>query len=71
MIVSGRTLAHIARMLNQTIEGEFVALGDDAEAWLVIRAVDSSWFEVWSHRPLVLEQIKGHFHDTTDVRLGC
>jgi hypothetical protein len=69
LIVSGRTFTHIALLLDQTIEGEFVALRED-EAWLVIRAVDSSWFEVWSRETALLEEIRSHFRCVEKLDMG-
>jgi hypothetical protein len=41
------------------IDGEFIAKKDDSnKAWLIIKAVDSGWFEVWSSKPKMLEEMK-------------
>jgi len=67
LIVSGRTMAHIALLLDQTIDGEYFAFGDDGDAWLVVRAVDSSLFDVLSREPPVLEEIRSHFCCVKDL----
>lgn len=70
LIVSGGTLAYMALMLDQTIDGVFVAIREDDEIWLEIRAVDSTWFEVWSGDTQVLEAVRGHFRQVSDIQPG-
>jgi hypothetical protein len=59
----------MASRIHQTIDGRFEARSEGAakNPWLVIVAFDSSWFEVWSSKPWVIEKIKTNFQDTTDI----
>jgi hypothetical protein len=59
---SGKDLLAFAASVHQTIDGEFIAKKDGSnKAWLIIKAVDSSWWEVWSTKPKVLEEIEKGF----------
>lgn len=65
---SGYEFSSFASAISQTIDGTFEALENDSETpWLIIRAVDSSWFEVWSLYGEVLERIKRHFASVRDI----
>ena len=63
--VSGKELVQIAAGIFQTIDGRFEAYRDDEEPWLVVNAVDSSWFEVLSVDSAVLETIGRSFQDVS------
>jgi len=69
LIVSGRTLAHTALMITQTIDGQFMAIREKMNPWLMVEAIDSSWFEVWSSDAAILGQIKGRFSDVEGIHL--
>lgn len=59
---SGKEINEFAAEVHQTIDGRFVAKSTGGKRpWLVILAVDSSWFEVWSSKPKVLENLQGRF----------
>jgi hypothetical protein len=61
-------LVELAESLLQTIDGEFSAYLPEAETpWLVIRAVDSSAFDVYSNKPDVLNRIRSSFRYVSDV----
>jgi hypothetical protein len=62
---AGTRLIDIARTVSQTIWGEFRGYSDKAaaEPWIVIVAVDSSWFEVRSDDAAALAGIRGAFKD--------
>jgi hypothetical protein len=66
---SGDELIGFASEIHQTIDGRFVAKGEGVakKPWLVIIADDSSWFEVWSSKPKIIEQIKQHFQVVSDL----
>ncbi len=65
--ISGEQLSRIARNLVQIIDGEFRAFEQgSASPWIVIRAVDSSFYEVFSPEPEVLTRVRGAFHHVTD-----
>jgi hypothetical protein len=40
------------------------------KAWLIIKAVDSGWFEVWSSKPKVLEEMKHRFVKVSTLSTG-
>jgi hypothetical protein len=62
---TGASLINIARTVRQTIWGEFSGYSDKAaeEPWIVIVAVDSSWFEVRSDDAAALAGIRDAFKD--------
>jgi len=59
--ISGVELIDGTRQLLQVIDGQFTALDEDGRVWVVIRAVDSSWWEVWSDNKWVHDAIRAHF----------
>jgi hypothetical protein len=69
MKLSGKELLKFASTITQTIDGRFEAKSEGAakRPWLVILAVDSSWFEVWSSKQWVIKKIKEHFQDVSDI----
>jgi hypothetical protein len=66
---SGDELIQFASETHQTIDGRFEAKTEGAvkKPWLVIIADDSSWFEVWSSKPKIIEQLKEHFQVVNDI----
>ena len=61
-------LAGFAAQVAQVIDGEFSAiLPGETEPWLVIRAVDSSWWEVFSANGRVFDALRLRFTDVRDV----
>lgn len=59
---SGEEIIEFAAGVRQTIDGRFVAKSTEGKRpWLIILAVDSSWWEVWSSKPKVLENLKSAF----------
>lgn len=67
--LSGEKLLRLAASIHQTIDGRFEARSEGAakHPWLIIIAFDSSWFEVWSSKPRVLEKIKERFKDVSEM----
>jgi hypothetical protein len=67
--LSGGELARLASEIIQTFDGQFEARGEGAarRPWLIIRAVDGSWFEVWSSKPAVLERLKSRFKNVSEL----
>ncbi|RYF21659.1 MAG: hypothetical protein EOO77_05625 [Oxalobacteraceae bacterium] len=63
--IDGSELAAIADATVQVIWGDFVgALSDDStQPWLIIRAVDSSFFEIETSDESALAAIKSAFKD--------
>jgi hypothetical protein len=66
--VSGAMLSKAAHEAHQVIWGEFTAtLPEQADPWVVIRAIDSTFYEVTSSDESVLGAIRAAFRD---VRLA-
>ena len=65
--VAGSDLAGGIGELLQVIDGEFEAFDENEVRWAVIRAVDSSWWEVWSDDKSVLEAVRTTFRITEDI----
>ena len=62
--VSGATLSKAAHDAHQVIWGEFTAtLPKQADAWVVIRAIDSTFYEVTSSDETVLSTVRTAFRD--------
>ncbi|HLM02704.1 MAG TPA: hypothetical protein VK400_16750 [Pyrinomonadaceae bacterium] len=66
---SGEEFFQFASSIHQTIDGRFEVRREDAakKSWLVIVAFDSSWFEVWSSKPEVIEKLRNHFEKVSDL----
>jgi len=66
--ISGGELMQVVSGIHQIIDGEFEAYDGEADKpWLVVSAVDSSWFEVWSSDTEILERVKNNFRDVSDL----
>jgi hypothetical protein len=67
--LTGEEMQRFAATVLQTIDGRFEARSGGAakHPWLVILAVDSSWFEVWSSKRAVLESVRTHFREVSDL----
>jgi hypothetical protein len=62
VLLSHPRLCEIAADLTQTIDGELRAYRPgESEPWLVIRAVDSSGFDVISDDPTLIETVRRRF----------
>jgi len=59
--VLGTELLSSLPNLLQVIDGEFRAFKADGELWVILRAVDSSWWEVVSDDSAVLSAIRDQF----------
>lgn len=67
-LVSGADLLDSLPRLIQVIDGEFEGFELDGEPpWVVVRAVDSSWWEVHAERPEVLAAVRAWFHSVEDL----
>ena len=66
---NGQELIEFAAVVHQTIDGRFSAqsAGASKKPWLIILAVDSSWFEVWSTKPQVIAKLSERFTRITDL----
>lgn len=67
--LTGEEMIRFAGSIHQTIDGRFEARGGGAakRPWLIILAVDSSWFEVWSSKRKVLERVRRRFEKVSDL----
>jgi len=67
--IIGSELLSIADNTWQVIWGDFIGFLHEAPdtEWLIIRAVDSSFFEIETSDQICTAAIKSHFHD---VRVG-
>ena len=62
--VSGATFSEAAHAAWQVIWGQFVAtLPEQSGAWVVIRAIDSTFYEVTSSDKAVLDTIRSTYRD--------
>jgi hypothetical protein len=66
--ISGRLLFEAAKGISQVIDGSFTAYRDGKPTpWLVIRAVDSSGYDVESDDEDVLTRIREHFKEVVNI----
>jgi hypothetical protein len=66
--ISGERLLDLAQRISQIIDGEFAAqAGPAAEPWLVIKAIDSSWWEVWTDDEHTRASLRRRFRATSDI----
>jgi hypothetical protein len=65
--VLGTELLEGTGHLLHMIDGQFTGVDEDDTAWVVIRAVDSSWWEVWSDNKWVHEAIRSKFRVVEDI----
>ena len=66
--ISNDELAVLATQLVQVIDGEFsVTRAGETKPWLIVRAVDSSWWEIFSSNDSVFDAIRQRFTDLRDV----
>jgi len=66
-LIAGQRLAALAQDVSQIIDGEFIAFeSGHSEPWVVLEAVDSSYYAVRSDDSSVLERVRSAFHDVTD-----
>lgn len=64
LVIDGSTLLKIASELMQVIEGVFEGFFHSSDPWIIIRAIDSSEFEVETNSTSVLSALREHFHNT-------
>jgi hypothetical protein len=65
--VWGSALTSGIGQLLQVIDGDFEAFDENNRCWVIIRAVDSSWWEVWSGDTSVLDAVRVRFQNTEPV----
>jgi hypothetical protein len=66
-LVGGDDLLHAAARLSQTIDGQFEGVIGEGDPWVIVRAVDSSWWEVSSDDQSVLDAVRARFQSTEEV----
>jgi hypothetical protein len=65
--VSGRDLKEAAEAVEQVIDGEFSAFEPGhVEPWVIIEAVDSTYYTVRSQEPNVLQSIRHSFREVSE-----
>ena len=66
-LIPGDRLSDLAHHLVQVIDGEFAGFesGNDSP-WIIIRAVDSTFYEVLSEEPAVLDRVRAAFQKVSD-----
>ncbi|GAG20040.1 unnamed protein product, partial [marine sediment metagenome] len=70
--VQGTDLLAATENLVQVIDGEFEAVEERSSTpWVVVRAVDSSWWEVLSNDQAVLDTIHAGFEAVSDIAAGA
>jgi len=64
-------LLRLAQRVEQVIDGSFHGrLANESEDWIIIRAVDSSAFDVETDRVEVLVALRAHFNQVDDLLIG-
>lgn len=62
LVLSGETFFDLATHVDQTIEGLFLALpAGTGQAIVALRAMDSSWWEVWTAEDEIHQAMLGRF----------
>lgn len=65
--ISGEVLSQYAHQTRQVIWGQFVAtLPEQMDAWVTIRAIDSTFYEVTTSDEAVLAKIRSTYRDVRD-----
>jgi hypothetical protein len=59
--ISGEDILKGAAATLQVVDGLFAGLDEDDSKWVVVRSVDSTWWEVWSDHDWVLDAIRSRF----------
>ena len=66
--LAGSRLMRLASEINQIIDGTFSGYRPgESEPWIMIRAVDSSFFEVLTDDVAMLNQVRERFNDVEDL----
>jgi hypothetical protein len=67
--IPGARLLDVAKRLTQVIDGAFLGTEPGAsEPWVVVKAVDSSWWEVWTDDVAAVATLRGRFRAVSEVR---
>lgn len=52
--------------LLQVIDGEFQASDAEMQPWVIVRAIDTAWWEIISDDAATLESIRSHFQNVAE-----
>lgn len=67
-VVDGNELLSLARAVNQVVDGEFKGtLPGEAKPWVIVRAVDSSAYDVETDDKRLLDGIRRRFSVVDDI----
>lgn len=71
--ITGQELQNIANATTQVIWGNFIGVLPDEpdRTWLVIRAIDSSFYEIETADTAAVEKVKSHFTDVRNAEQAC
>ena len=64
--ISGEELRSSLPNLLQVIDGEFIGVEVSSPPWIVVRAVDSSWWEVLSEDAEILKAVRSRFKNVNE-----
>ena len=68
IVISGARLRFLADRILQVIDGEFRGAADTAsKPWILIRAIDSSAFDVSTNDGHLLERVRENFKEVTEI----
>lgn len=68
--MSGKYLQEFAGKVMLIINGEFLGYYQGAKSpWIIIKAFDSSWWEIFSKKPEYVLRFKEAFKDVKDVQI--
>ena len=66
--IKGSEFINIIKRLIQVIDGTFEAFEiNKKQPWVIIRAIDSSWWEVFSNEPVILDNIRARFNFIEEI----
>jgi len=67
--LSGRSLLRLADHVDQVIDGEFRGYRNvaDREPWVIVRAVDSSAYDIESDDDAALNMLRRRFKEVADI----
>lgn len=69
--IPGVRLRELAGAVHQVIEGEFAGFNAaEAEPWVAIHAVDSSYYEFFCRDDAILQTVKERFRAVAECELG-
>jgi hypothetical protein len=65
--ISTEKLSELARAVTQVIDGDFAGYEPNVdEPWVLIRAVDSSYYEFFCDEPAVLQKVRKRFVEVSN-----